>query len=119
MHPQDRFYLGGLNSLKGFHFNGVGLGGRNFYYKLGLSVSHKLINTPLESPLRLQYFLNVGNSAGDLKTTFYSYAAATGVSLLYKTPEAVMDLTYAHPLTTRPGDLSKPGLSLGVSLSFF
>ncbi|SJM85265.1 uncharacterized protein ZBIST_2150 [Zygosaccharomyces bailii] len=119
VHPQDRFYLGGLNSLKGFHYNGVGLGGRNFYYKLGLSVSHKLINTPLESPLRLQYFLNAGNSAGDFKTIFDSYAAATGVSLLYKTPEAVMDLTYAHPLTARPGDLSKPGLSLGVSLSFF
>lgn len=119
VHPQDRFYLGGLNSFKGFHLNGVGIGGKNFYYKLGVSASHKLMNTPLDSPLRLQYFVNVGNNASSFKSAFDSYAAATGISLVYRTPEAMMDLTYAHPLTARPCDLSKPGLSLGVSLSFF
>ncbi|GAV50204.1 hypothetical protein ZYGR_0U00600 [Zygosaccharomyces rouxii] len=119
VHPLDRFQLGGLNSLKGFHLNGVGTGGQNFFYKLGLSISHKLINTPTKSPLRLQYFFNLGNASSDYKTIFNSYAAATGLSLVYKTPQALLDLTYAHPLTSRPQDLSKPGLSLGVSLTFF
>lgn len=119
VHPLDRFQLGGLNSLKGFHLHGVGVGGQNFFYKLGLSVSHKFSNTPLDSPLRLQYFLNLGNSSNDHKTIFKSYAAATGLSLVYKTPQALLDLTYAHPLTSRPDDLSKPGLSMGVSLTFF
>lgn len=120
VHPVDRFQLGGLNSLKGFHLNGVGTGGgQNFFYKLGLSVSHKLISTPANTPLRLQYFFNLGNTSSNYKTIFNSYAAATGLSLVYKTPQASMDLTYALPLTSRPQDLSKPGLSLGVALTFF
>ncbi|GAV55109.1 hypothetical protein ZYGR_0AS04320 [Zygosaccharomyces rouxii] len=119
VHPLDRFQLGGLNSLKGFHLNGVGTGGQNFFYKLGLNFSHKLSNTPTNAPLRLQYFFNLGNTSSDYKTVFNSYAAATGLSLVYKTPQALLDLTYAHPLTSRPQDLSKPGLSLGVSLTFF
>lgn len=118
VHPLDRFQLGGLNSLKGFHLNGIGTGGQNFFYKLGLSISHKLSNTS-NAPLRLQYFLNVGNASSNYKTIFKSYAAATGLSLIYKTPQALLDLTYAHPLTSRPQDLSKPGLSVGMSLTFF
>lgn len=119
IHPMDKFYLGGLNSLKGFESRSVGIGGSNFFYKLGINSSHKLINTPMDSPLRLQFFANLGNSFDTITSGLNSFAAASGVSLLYKTPEANMDLTYAYPLTSRPEDVVKPGLSFGITFAYF
>lgn len=119
VHPLDKWYLGGLDSMKGFQTNGVGLGGGNFFYKVALTASQKLFNTPLDSPLRLNLFVNLGNAFNDLSSVSNSYAAASGVSLTYKTPQANMDLTYAHPLTSRAQDITKPGLSFGVTFSYF
>lgn len=119
IHPLDKWYLGGLDSLKGFQSNSVGLRGSNFYYKLALTSSQKVINTPLDSPLRLQFFMNLGNTFNDLASARDSLAAATGVSLAYKTPQADLDLTYALPLTSRLHDITKPGISFGVTFSYF
>lgn len=119
VHPMDRWYLGGLGSMKGFQINGVGAGGSNFFYKVALTSSQKLFNTPIDSPLRLQFFMNLGNTFNDLNTATASYAVATGISLTYKTPQANLDLTYAHPLTARSQDISKPGLSFGITFSYF
>lgn len=119
VHPMDKWYLGGLDSMKGFQTNGVGFGGNSFFYKVALTASQKLINTPIDSPLRLNFFMNLGNAFNDLNTATNSYAAATGISLTYKTPQANMDLTYAHPLTSRSQDITKPGFSFGVTFSYF
>lgn len=119
IHPLDQWYLGGLDSLKGFQSNSVGLRGSNFYYKLCLTSSQKVIKTPLDSPLRLQFFMNLGNTFNDLRCARNSCAAATGVSLVYKTPQADVDFTYALPLTSRLQDISKPGISFGVTFSYF
>lgn len=119
IHPLDKWYLGGLESLKGFKTNSVGLRGSNYYYKLGLTSSQKLIKTPLDSPLRLQLFINMGNTFNELESLKNSCAAATGVSLAYKTPQANVDLTYALPITSRLQDITKPGISFGVTFSYF
>ncbi|CEP60657.1 uncharacterized protein LALA0_S01e15962g [Lachancea lanzarotensis] len=118
VHHMDRFYLGGLSSLKGFNRNEVGTKGGDFFYKLQLASSFKLPSTPANSPLRLQFFLNGGDVTTGKPSTF-SYAASSGLSLLYKSSVANMDLTYALPITNRVQDVAKPGFSFGVSLSLF
>lgn len=42
VHHMDKFYLGGLASLKGFERNAVGQHGGNFFYKLHVASSFKL-----------------------------------------------------------------------------
>lgn len=116
---QDKFYLGGSCSMKGFQSKGVSAGGNNFYYKFGLRSSHKLFHNPLNSPLRFQLFLDFGNAFSSIKNAFDSYAASTGASLVYKTPQGDMDLTYAYPLTSRSQDITKPGFSFGLTFSYF
>ncbi|SCU85816.1 LAME_0D02982g1_1 [Lachancea meyersii CBS 8951] len=118
VHHIDKFYLGGMDSLKGFEKNAVGKYGGDFFYKLQLASSFKLPNTPADSPLRLQCFLNGGDVFAG-KPSRFSYAASSGVSLLYKSSVANMDLTYALPITNRIQDATKPGFSFGVSLSLF
>ncbi|SCU85221.1 LAFA_0D14532g1_1 [Lachancea sp. 'fantastica'] len=118
VHHIDKFYLGGLSSLKGFCRNEVGSNGGDFFYKLQVASSFKLPNTPIDSPLRLQCFLN-GGDVFSAKPSTFSYAASSGLSLLYKSSVANMDLTYALPITNRPQDVAKPGFSFGVSLSLF
>ncbi|SCV06052.1 LANO_0H21044g1_1 [Lachancea nothofagi CBS 11611] len=119
VHHMDKFYLGGLASLKGFERNSVGQYGGNYFYKLRVASSFKLPNTPADSPLRLQFFLNGGDVSNGMSTKNLSYAASSGVSLLYKSSLANMDLTYALPITNRSQDIAKPGFSFGVSLSVY
>ncbi|QLG72065.1 hypothetical protein HG535_0C04190 [Zygotorulaspora mrakii] len=118
VHPADRFCSTGTNLLRGFQPSSSDFA-NNFYYKVGLNTSHKIYRTPLNSPLRLGLFLNIGNAFNDLQNAFDSYAAAAGASLFYKTPQADMDLTYAYPLTSRPQDIAKPGFSFGIKFSYF
>ncbi|KAM3162127.1 SAM50-like protein SpAC17C9.06 [Lachancea thermotolerans] len=118
VHHIDKFYLGGMSSLKGFERNSVGQHGGKLFYKLGLASSFKLPNTPANSPLRLQFFFNAGD-VQNKKPTQFSCASSSGVSLLYKSSLANMDLTYAFPLTNRGQDIQKPGFSFGVSLSLY
>ncbi|SCU79833.1 LADA_0B03422g1_1 [Lachancea dasiensis] len=117
-HYMDKFYLGGLASLKGFERNSVGQQGGDFFYKLRLASSFKLPNTPSDSPLRLQCFLNGGDVFDGKLDNFYG-AASSGISLLYKSRLANMDLTYAIPFSYRNQDIAKPGFSFGVSLSLY
>lgn len=118
VHTMDRFYLGGLKSLKGFELNTVGSSGGNFFYRLGITSSYRLPNATANSPLRFQVFFNAGDSLNKRELP-QSFAAATGFSVVYKTALANMDLTYALPLTEREQDVAKPGFSFGVELSFF
>lgn len=118
VHTMDKFYLGGLATLKGFERNSIGEHGGHFYCKLALASSFKIPNTPANSPLRMQFFLNAGDvfNKGPLPQ---SLASSSGISLIYKTALANMDLTYAVPLSNRITDGHKPGFSFGVALSLY
>lgn len=126
VHIADKFFLGGLNSLKGFHTNSVGLidgndyiGGTSFF-KLGLSTFSTLPNTSPASPLRVYNFINCGDVVDSLTlSTLKSPAIASGIGLVYKSESAQFDLMYAIPLSSRAQDNAKPGLSFGLSLNFF
>ncbi|AAS53082.2 AER403Cp [Eremothecium gossypii ATCC 10895] len=118
VHIMDQFYLGGLSSLKGFHRNSVGSRGGDLFYRLSLKSSVHLPGTPLDSPLRLQAFFNAGDVFHFRRQIPEDVAAATGLSLVYESPIANLDLTYALPLTSRPVDLAKPGFSFGVAIAY-
>lgn len=121
VHLLDAFYLGGPKSLKGFERNTVGNTGGLFFYKLGLTSSFKLPNTPINSPLRLQSFINFGDVLNNWREIGNDRkpALSTGLSLIYNAGFANLDLTYAFPLRVREYDISKPGFSFGLDLSFF
>lgn len=136
IHISDRFFLGGLNSLKGFHLNSVGLknghdyiGGSSFF-KTGFTFYSKIPNTKNTSPLRLYNFINLGDvynfksiesftkliQNGDI---IGKSAIATGVGLSYRSNSAIVDLSYSVPLSSRSQDRAKPGVSFSVALNFF
>lgn len=136
IHITDRFFLGGLTSLKGFHLNSVGLKNGNDYiggtsfFKGAFTFFSRIPNTSKNSPLRLYNFINLGDvynfknfdnfrelaASGDL---IKKSAIATGVGLAYKSNNAVVDLSYSIPLSDRNQDNAKPGLSFSVALNFF
>lgn len=136
LHITDRFFLGGITTLKGFHLNSVGLKSGNDYiggssfYKAGFTFFSRIPNTPVNSPLRLYNFINLGDnfnfnsldefkklaSTGDIVK---NSAIATGVGLAYRSNNAVVDLSYNIPLSDRSQDNAKPGLSFSVALNFF
>jgi outer membrane protein assembly factor BamA len=131
----DRFTLGGLNSLRGFHLNSVGpkdgedfIGGSSIF-RTNLSLYSKIPNISVTSPLRLHTFLNIGDVFnfkdvaefkkytlnGDL---FNKSALATGVGLVYRDENALVDLSYNVPLNVRGDDIAKPGFGFSVALRF-
>ncbi|CCH41288.1 Outer membrane protein assembly factor yaeT [Wickerhamomyces ciferrii] len=138
IHINDRFHLGGNESLKGFHLNSVGLKNGNDYiggssfFKTGLTFFSKIPNISNKSPLRLYNYINIGDNfnynnnleflqkltqnSGDL---IKNSAISTGLGLAYKSPNAVLDLSYNFPLSDRSQDNAKPGLSFSVALNFF
>lgn len=121
VHLLDLFYLGGPKSLKGFERNSIGTRGGHYFYKLGLTSSFKLPNTPVDSPLRLQSFIHFGDVLNNWKSAFNERkpALSTGVSLRYAASFANLDLTYAVPLRVRDYDIAKPGLTFGLDLTLY
>ncbi|SCU93291.1 LAMI_0E13850g1_1 [Lachancea mirantina] len=117
VHPFDKFYLGGLNTLKGFANNSVGDKGGLFYFKASIASSFRLFHSSKNSPLRLQFFMNAGDVLRLMETR--KPASSSGVSLIYRTNVATMDLTYALPVFNRKQDITKAGFSFGVALSFY
>ncbi|AET39772.1 uncharacterized protein Ecym_4760 [Eremothecium cymbalariae DBVPG len=118
VHIMDQFYLGGLSSLKGFQRNSVGTRGGNSFYKVAFKSSFHIPGTPLASPLRLQAFVNAGDVFNSERGIPEDLATATGISLVYQSHLASLDLTYALPLSLRAQDVAKPGFSFGVSIAY-
>ncbi|AMD21602.1 HFL254Wp [Eremothecium sinecaudum] len=118
VHFMDRFYVGGLSSLKGFQTNMVGNTSGDSFYRLGLYSSIGLPKMPKISPIKLQTFVNAGDVFALKDGIPEKFAAATGVSLIYSSRIGNLDLTYAIPLTSRPQDEAKPGFSFGVKIAF-
>lgn len=139
----DRFYLGGKSSgpeslLYGYQYNGLGpkdsfdsvggdafsVGSLSFLGKLPkLSSTHPL------SPLRFMLFFSgaslvpVSHSeggSGSLKSSlvdiFSKPSTCAGAGLVYKTPQAQLELVYSVPLRSREEDWARKGLQFTAGL---
>lgn len=135
LHISDKLFLGGQNSLLGFKLNSVGVKNGNDYigglssFKADFKLFTRLPNSQKDSPLRLYNFFNIGDvydfnsldkvqnliASGDL---LKKSAMASGIGLSYKADNAILDLSYSIPLSTRSQDTAKPGLSFAVVLNF-
>ncbi|KAF2633664.1 mitochondrial outer membrane protein-like protein [Macroventuria anomochaeta] len=142
----DRFQLGGPNSVRGFRLGGLGphdgpdaVGG-DVFAAGGASLLLPVPRVGKETPLRLQAFINGGrllalkgarsedgSFAGDaresLKKTLRDLkeglpSAAAGVGLVYAHPIARFEINFSLPLVMRKEEQARKGLSFGVGIEF-
>ncbi|PSN71842.1 mitochondrial outer membrane protein-like protein [Corynespora cassiicola Philippines] len=142
----DRFQLGGPNSVRGFRLAGLGphdgpdaVGG-DVYAAGGASLLVPVPKVGKDSPLRLQAFINGGrllalkgrdkegqmDSAAvqaNMKKTLQSLkedlpSAAAGFGLVYAHPIARFEINFSLPLVMRAREESRKGLSFGVGVEF-
>jgi outer membrane protein insertion porin family len=139
----DRFQLGGPNSVRGFRLGGLGphdgpdaVGG-DVYAAGGASLLLPLPRVGKETPLRLQAFINGGRllalpapstdgsstTQSTLTKTIQSLkdelpSAAAGVGLVYAHPLARFEINFSLPLVMRAKEESRKGLSFGVGIEF-
>lgn len=107
----ENYYLGGVNSVRGFRTNSLGPrdGGRviggNKLVQAGLEL---LIPSPSEeyaNTLRWSYFIDAGNVfAGGVRPTFDEIRAAHGIAVNWMTPMGVLSFSLGWPLRIQPGD---------------
>lgn len=140
----DRFQLGGPNSIRGFRLAGLGphdgpdaVGG-DVYAAGGASLLLPIPRVGKETPLRLQAFINGGrllalkdaggkgnlnDVSGSLKKTFQNLteelpSAAAGIGLVYAHPIARFEINFSLPLVMRAKEEGRKGLSFGVGIEF-
>lgn len=142
VHIFDRFYLGGINSFKGFGRNTVNVDGGLQFYKLGLTIyaklpsfiysPHKVSATNISSledglgfeanPLRLYADGLVGNVGNNLlNDKLNNGVASVGFGLKYINHWANFDIGYysSRRFTSEGSDASfgiKDGLQFAVSI---
>ena len=128
----DRLFLGGPVSVRGFAMRGIGthsgqasLGGEK-YWASGLHLYTPLPFRPGQGGFgdlfRLHLFLNAG-SLSELNTSFkefvtsprYSYGLGVMVML---GAVARLEINYCIPKNAKPGDVINDGLQVGVGMSF-
>ncbi|CAL1269510.1 unnamed protein product [Larinioides sclopetarius] len=134
----DRFFLGGPLSLRGFGFNGVGPHaqecslGAEAYWAGGLHAYAPLPFRPLGQTLdkivRTHFFLNTGNIGNFAFTDDYHHNTmvllshlrwSCGIGLVFNLASvARFELNYCIPLSSQPGDKAKEGLQFGVGVNF-
>ncbi|KAH8732340.1 surface antigen-domain-containing protein [Phaeosphaeriaceae sp. PMI808] len=137
----DRFILGGPNSVRGFRLAGLGphdgsdaVGG-DVFAAGGASLLFPIPRVGKETPLRLQAFINGGrllslkgqnknsNIQNSLMKTISSLteelpSAAAGVGLVYAHPIARFEINFSLPLVMRAREEGRKGLSFGVGIEF-
>lgn len=140
----DRFQLGGPTDVRGFRLSGLGprdgrdaVGG-DVFAAGGASLLFPLPRLGIESPLRLQAFVNGGRllalknvaKGDDGETETQSIvetvkdlgrglpSCAAGVGLVYAHPVARFELNLSLPLVTRRGEEARKGISFGVGIDF-
>ncbi|ODV95396.1 hypothetical protein PACTADRAFT_50123 [Pachysolen tannophilus NRRL Y-2460] len=139
IHIQDKFFLGGINSLQGFKYNSIGIKdgddfiGGNAFYKLRFAIMYGLpfINAST-TPLRIINYINFGDvltNFTSLKNKDFSFnkiddflknqtSTSAGIGLIYQyNSTASLNLSYNFPISTRTNDITKPGLDFGLSIS--
>lgn len=128
----DRYFLGGPLSVRGFGMKGIGqhaeqasLGGELFWAG-GLHLFTPLPFRPgaggFGEYFRLHIFANAGNLGNlntDKKEFLMSprYSFGAGVMLMLG-GMARLEVNYCVPKNAQPGDVINPGLQVGVGLSF-
>jgi outer membrane protein insertion porin family len=136
----DRFQLGGPNSVRGFRLGGLGphdgsdsVGG-DVFAAGGASLLFPIPRVGKETPLRLQAFINGGRllalpnpQSGDVKDSLKSTlaslkqelpSAAAGLGLVYAHPIARFEINFSLPLVMRKEEQGRKGLSFGVGIEF-
>lgn len=132
VHPFDRFYLGGLDSLNGFAKNSINPVGGLQFFKTGLTLyaklptfmysSHNIINIPsLEdgrgyesNPLRLYGSCVIGN-VGDRVFQTNSFARSLGCGIKYVNRSSSFDFGYF--IAQRPDSSDRFGIKDGLQFS--
>ncbi|EDO17320.1 hypothetical protein Kpol_1062p28 [Vanderwaltozyma polyspora DSM 70294] len=87
-------------------------------FKCGFISSFKLPNTELDSPLRLQISALTENKFKGLANYFDGCAADTGVSLVYKTKDTNMALSYKVPLMQSSNSPATSGFSFDIAITY-
>ena len=125
----EKFYLGGIGSLRGYSvrtvcpikesqitptdFLGVGTSSPNRVYLGGLmeAVANAELTFPLlkDAGLKGVFFLDAGNSQDTLKSTFSNVLASYGGGIRWFSPIGPLRLEYGIPFNPRPGIDSRSG----------
>ncbi|CAG8746773.1 12832_t:CDS:2, partial [Ambispora leptoticha] len=130
----DRFFLGGVQSIRGFKLNGIGpiedrkdsLGG-DIYIAGGASLF-----TPLPRIRRLQLkghlFINGGNLVqlnqrlnlyDNIQRLKTAPSVATGFGIVYRSSLLRFELNFCLPLIATTTDKVKKGFQLGLGFNFW
>lgn len=123
IHVSDRFYLGGINSFKGFQRNSININGGSQFFKLSGTIYSKLpkfIFTPKSesNPLRLYWTEAIGAVSNNLAVD-NGFAVSRGFGVRYFNHWANFDIGYFF--SERIGQRSdstgtKDGLHFEVSI---
>ncbi|KAJ3303628.1 hypothetical protein HDU76_005323 [Blyttiomyces sp. JEL0837] len=128
----DRFFVGGPLSVRGFQHSGIGpkdgndaVGG-DIHAIGGLSVFTPLpylVNAPIKGHLFVNAAslnrLDQGKSiAENYQNLGKSFSSSWGVGLVVRFSMLRMEVNYCLPLTVTTSDLYKPGVQFGVGLNF-
>ncbi|KAJ8327879.1 hypothetical protein QVD99_006381 [Batrachochytrium dendrobatidis] len=128
----DRFFLGGPLSVRGFKQAGIGpkddndvLGG-DLYWASGLSLLAPLPLLPFK-PIKAHFFVN-GGSLTPLKSDkspsenaqalFGTPSVCAGIGLAARFTIFRLELNYSIPITMCATDSHKPGLQFGIGMNF-
>ncbi|TPX37012.1 hypothetical protein SmJEL517_g01061 [Synchytrium microbalum] len=129
----DRFFLGGMTSVRGFTYNSIGpragndnIGG-DVFWSAGLSLISRLPGRLNYDPLRLHAFVNAGSAsmldkqasmASNIKTAFSAPTSSAGLGLIMQFSMVRLELNYCLPVTVTASDTFKKGWNWGIGLSF-
>ncbi|KAL7750654.1 hypothetical protein RI367_003996 [Sorochytrium milnesiophthora] len=130
----DRFFIGGPTSVRGFRWSSIGpkdavdyLGG-DAHYQVGVSLLTPLPRLADKSWLRGLLFVNAGSltqldRSVPLPTSLQTFlssppSVSAGVGLAIRHQICRLELNWGVPLVMRRGDASVPGFQFGIGLSF-
>ncbi|KAJ3192258.1 hypothetical protein HK101_006817 [Irineochytrium annulatum] len=123
----DRFFIGGPGSVRGFRHNGLGPkeGGGDAYFSGGVSLF-----TPLpylvDQPLKGHIFANAGNLVpmqpgrvdNTFRSLFNSFSSSVGMGIAVRFSILRLEINYCLPLTVTTTDAVKPGFNFAVGMAF-
>jgi outer membrane protein insertion porin family len=145
----DRFQLGGPQDVRGYRQSGLGphdghdaIGG-DVYAAGGLSLLTPLPRTGVDTPLRLQLFVNagrllalkgLGGKSGEQQLTKDTVkesvrktveelksglpSATAGIGLVYAHPLARFEINFSVPVVMKRDELARKGVQFGVGVTF-
>ncbi|KAH6564512.1 hypothetical protein BASA50_001473 [Batrachochytrium salamandrivorans] len=128
----DRFFLGGPLSVRGFRQAGIGpkhdndvLGG-DLYWASGLSLLAPIPLLPMK-PIKAQFFVNGGSlvpldlngsPSSNVQTLFGTPSICAGIGIAARFTIFRLEVNYSVPLTMCTTDSRKPGIQFGIGMNF-